>query len=319
MRYLKALACTLCLFAPGAFALDTSLVSIGTGDTSGVYYPAGGAICQLINQDTTEHGVRCSVATTGGSVYNVNGIRTGELELGIVQSDVQYNAYHGVGAFGDIGPYEKLRAVFSLYPEPFTVVAGSGSGIHGFDDLEDKRVNIGNPGSGQRATLETLLAEKGRDTDMFALASELKASEMSRLLCENRLDAYTYVVGHPSDAIRDVIAECDAHLVNVNDEAVEHLLSRYPFYSVTTIPAGTYPDISEDVTTFGVRATLVTSADVSADVVYRLVKAVFEHFDQFQRLHPAFRNLTKEEMVKQALSAPLHEGARRYYEEAGFL
>lgn len=300
-------------------AAEQRFVTIGTGGVTGVYYPAGGAICRLVNKDRKEHGIRCSVESTGGSIYNLNAIRQGELDLAVAQSDWQYHAYNGTSEFKDDGPNKKLRAVFSLHPEPFTVVARKDSGVKNFEDLKGKRVSVGNPGSGQRATAEVLMDEMGWDMSAFSLAAELKAAEQSQALCDNKIDAFFYTVGHPSGAIKEATTSCDSVLVNVDNAATKKLVEENPYYRVATIPGGMYRGNDEDTTTFGVAATFVTSADVPEDVVYEVVKAVFENFDSFKRLHPAFENLKKEEMVHDALSAPLHPGAVKYYKEAGLM
>jgi TRAP transporter TAXI family solute receptor len=294
-------------------------VTIGTGGVTGVYYPTGGAICRLVNQQRKTHGIRCSVESTGGSVYNINTIRGNELDMGVAQSDWQYHAYNGTSKFKDAGAFKDLRAVFSVHPEPFTVVARADSGIKTFDDLKGKRVNIGNPGSGQRGTMEVLMEAKGWTSKDFALTSELKASEQSKALCDNKIDAMVYTVGHPSGSIKEATTSCDSVLVTVDGSAVEKLITDNDFYRSATIPGGMYAGSDGDVATFGVGATFVSSAKVSDDVVYNVVKAVFENFDSFRKFHPAFANLKKSEMVKDGLSAPLHPGAVKYYKEAGLL
>lgn len=300
-------------------AQEQRFVTIGTGGVTGVYYPAGGAICRLVNMDRKEHGIRCSVESTGGSVYNLNAIRQGELDLAVAQSDWQYHAYNGTSQFKDDGPNEKLRSVFSLHPEPFTVVASKGSGIKNFEDLAGKRVSVGNPGSGQRATAEVLMDEMGWTMDKFSLAAELKAAEQSQALCDGNIDAFFYTVGHPSGAIKEATTSCDSVLVNVDNKAAKKLINDNPYYRKAIIPGGMYRGSDDDVTTFGVAATFVSSTDVPNDVVYEVVKAVFENFDSFKRLHPAFANLKKDEMVSDALSAPLHPGAAKYYKEVGLI
>lgn len=307
----------LTLTAP-AHAQEEQFITIGTGGVTGVYYPTGGAICRLVNKGRRDHGIRCSVESTGGSVYNVNTIREGELEFGVAQSDIQYNAYNGVVQFeGD--PFEGLRAVFSVHPEPFTVVARADAGITTFEDLKGKRVNIGNPGSGQRATMEVLMEEMGWTMDDFALATELKAAEQSAALCDNQIDAMVYTVGHPSGSIQEATTACDSVIVEVSGEAVDALVEEFPFYRTATIPGGMYRGNDEDTMTFGVGATFVTSDAVSEDAVYTVVKSVFENFEDFKGLHPAFANLVPEEMASAGLSAPLHAGAQKYYTEMGWM
>ena len=307
------------LFTTAAPVQAQEFITIGTGGVTGVYYPTGGSICRLVNASRKEHGIRCSVESTGGSIYNINTIREGDLDMGVAQSDWQYHAYHGTSKFSDNGPFKDLRAVFSIHPEPFTVVARADAGIKSFDDLKGKRVNVGNPGSGQRGTIEVLMKEYGWTMDDFELASELKASEQSKALCDNKIDAMVYVVGHPSGSIKEATTSCDSVIVNVAGKEVNKLVADNPFYRTATIPGGMYSGSPEDVQTFGVGATFVSSTKVSDDLIYNVVKAVFENFETFKKLHPAFANLKKEEMVKDGLSAPLHPGAVKYYKEAGLM
>ncbi|EJL6399980.1 C4-dicarboxylate ABC transporter substrate-binding protein [Vibrio cidicii] len=304
----------------GAGAVNAQeFITIGTGSVTGVYYPTGGAICKLVNKGRKEHNIRCSVESTGGSGYNVNTIRAGELDFGVVQSDSQYNGYNGLGEFSEFGPYKKLRAVFSLHTEPFNIIVRSDSGIEGLKDLAGKRVNIGNPGSGDRATMGVVMNAMGWTNDSFKLASELKGSERSQALCDNKIDAFIYMVGHPNGSIKEATTSCDAKLISATGPQIDKLVADNPYYTYTTVPADMYRGTNTDVKSFGVAATLVTSADVSDAVAYNVAKAVFEDFDTFKRLHPAFANLKKEDMVKAGISIPLHPGAVKYYKEVGLL
>lgn len=312
-----ALAAAMAVAAAPSMAEE--FVSIGTGGVTGVYYPTGGAICRMMAKTRSEHGIRCAVELTGGSVYNVNAVRSGELEFGVAQSDVQYKAVHGEGSLADAGPNPDLRSVFSIHPEPFTVVARADAGITNFEDLQGKRVNVGNPGSGQRDTMEVVMNAMGWTMDSFALASELQAAEQSQALCDNNIDAMVYTVGHPSGSIQEATTACDAVLVNVTGEAIDGLVAANPYYRTATIPGGMYRGNDADTATFGVGATLVTSAAVSEETVYQLVKAVFEDIDGFRGLHPAFANLDPKQMANDGLSAPLHPGAERYFREAGLI
>lgn len=302
-----------------AQAAETKFVTIGTGGVTGVYYAAGGAICRLMNKDRAKHGIRCSVESTGGSVYNINTIKAGELDFGVAQSDVQFNAVKGLVQFKDGGAVSDLRAVFSVHPEPMTVLARKDVGVSKFEDLKGKRFNVGNPGSGQRATMDLLLPAVGMKLADFSLASELKADEHGAALCDNKIDAFAYVVGHPSANIQDPTTTCGAKLVNVAGPNVDKLVAQYPYYAAVTIPGGMYAGNPDPVKTFGVVASFVSSSKVPADVVYLLVKSVFENFDDFKKLHPAFANLDPKDMIKNGLSAPLHDGAVKYYKEKGWM
>ncbi|MEW5422120.1 TAXI family TRAP transporter solute-binding subunit [Amorphus sp. 3PC139-8] len=319
-RTIAALAATALFAAAGAAsAQDQQFISIGTGGVTGVYYPTGGAICRLVNRDRKEHGIRCSAESTGGSVYNINTVRAGELEFGVAQSDWQYHAYNGTSKFEDQGPFEKERAVFSVHPEPFTLLVRGDSGIESFEDLKGKRVNVGNPGSGQRATMEVVMDAFGMEMGDFSLATELKGSEMAQALCDGNIDAMIYTVGHPAAAIQEAVNSCDVDLVDVKGEPIDKLVEENPYYRVATIPGGMYKGNPDDTTTFGVGATFITSSDVPDEVVYVVVKSVFDNFDQFKQLHPAFANLKEEQMIKDGLSAPLHDGAKKYYQERGWM
>ncbi|MEO1102862.1 MAG: TAXI family TRAP transporter solute-binding subunit [Pseudomonadota bacterium] len=317
-KTILALAAAGAMAATGAQAQD-QFMTIGTGGVTGVYYPTGGAICRLVNRGRRDHGIRCSAESTGGSVYNINTVRAGELDFGVAQSDWQYHAFNGSSQFEDAGAFDKLRAVFSVHPEPFTLLARADTDIESFDDIKGKRVNVGNPGSGQRATMEVVMDAHGITMDDLSLATELKGSEMAQALCDGKIDAMIYTVGHPAAAIQEAVNSCDVKLVDVAGDAIDKLVADNSYYRVATIPGGMYKGNDDDTTTFGVGATFITSADVPEEVVYTTVKAVFDNFEQFKQLHPAFANLTEEEMISDGLSAPIHPGAEKYYKERGWM
>jgi TRAP transporter TAXI family solute receptor len=300
-------------------AWGAEFVTIGTGGVTGVYYPTGGAICRLVNKNRKEHGVRCAVESTDGSVYNINMIRSGELDMGVVQSDWQYHAYHGTSEFKDQGPFKDLRALFSVHAEPFTVVARKDSGIRKFKDLKGKRVNVGNPGSGQRATMEVVMKAMGWTLSDFSVVSELKSAEQSAALCDNKIDAIVFTVGHPSGSIKEAATSCDSVIVEVSGKEIDRLVKEHDYYRHAVIPGGMYRGSGKDVKTFGVAATVVSSTRTTDNTVYTVVKSVFDNFDDFKKLHPAFVSLDKKEMVRSGLSAPIHAGAMKYYKEAGLM
>jgi TRAP transporter TAXI family solute receptor len=300
-------------------AWGAEFITIGTGGVTGVYYPTGGAICRLVNKNREEHGIRCTVESTEGSIYNINAIRSGELDMAVVQSDWQYHAYHGSSKFKDKGPFKELRALFSVHAEPFTVVARKDSGIKKFKDLKGKRVNVGNPGSGQRATMEVVMKAMGWTMSDFSLASELNSAEQSAALCNNKIDAMVFVVGHPSGSIKEATTSCDSVIVEVSGKEIDKLVRKNKYYRHAIIPGGMYRGNDKNVKTFGVGATVVSSTRTPDNTVYWVVKSVFDNFDDFKQLHPAFANLDKREMVKDGLSAPIHPGAMKYYKEVGLM
>lgn len=309
------------ILAAAPASAQQTFVSIGTGGVTGVYYPTGGAICRLVNKNRKEHGIRCSVESTGGSVYNINTIRGGELDMGVAQSDWQYHAYNGSGkdAFISAGPFKELRAVFSVHPEPISIIARADAGISHIDDLVGKRVNIGNPGSGTEATWNVVWDALGHDNDDLKLASQMKSAETPSALCDNKIDAFFWLVGNPAALNKEATTTCDANFVEVSGPAVDKLVADNSFYRYATIPGGMYRGNPNDIPTFGVGATFVTSTAVADNVIYEVVKAVFDNFADFKKLHPAFANLKESEMISDALSAPLHAGAVKYYKERGWM
>jgi TRAP transporter TAXI family solute receptor len=318
MTYLKSLALAGSMALATAATAEERFITIGTGGQTGVYFVVGQSICRLVNRDTAKTGLKCTAPSTGGSIANINAIKAGDMDMGVAQSDWQYHAYNGTAKFeGD--KFDKERAVFSVHSEPFNVIARNDAGIATFDDLKGKRVNVGNPGSGQLATMEVVLAAKGWTMADFALASELKPAEQAAALGDNKVDAIIYTVGNPNGSIQEAVSTVDAHLVPVTGQEIDKLINENPYYAKSIIPGGMYPGTPDDVETFGVKATFVTSADVPDDVVYEVVKAVFDNFDRFKKLHPAFEGLKEEEMIKDGLSAPLHPGAIKYYKERGWM
>jgi hypothetical protein len=317
-HWTKVLAAGAMAVTAGSAVAEERFITIGTGGQTGVYFVVGQSICRLVNRGSAEHGLKCTAPSTGGSIANINAIAAGDMDMGVAQSDWQFHAFNGSSQFEGKG-VPKLRSVFSVHGEPFTVIARKDANINSFDDLKGKRVNVGNPGSGQLATMEVVLAAKGWTMADFALASELKPAEQAAALGDNKVDAIIYTVGHPNGSIQEAVSTVEANLVPVQGEAIDKLIADNPFYASATVPGGMYAGSPDDIPTFGVKATFVTSEDVPEDVIYQVVKAVFDNFDRFKGLHPAFATLKEEEMIADGLSAPLHPGAAKYYKERGWL
>lgn len=298
-------------------AAEEKYVTIGTGGQTGVYYVAGQSICRFVNRDTKTHGIKCNAPASGGGVANVNGIRSGEFNMGVMQSDHQYKAMEGLTPFND--KMEDIRALFSLQSEVFTVLARRDAHIAKLDDLKGKRVNVGNPGSGQRDTLEEIMAQKGWDRSVFSLAAELKPAEQASALNDNNIDAMTYFVGHPNGAIQEATTTVDAVLVPITGPEIDELLAEKSYYTKAEIPGGLYKGNDTPTQSIGGKAVISASANTSPELVYQVVKSVFDNLDRFKRLHPAFNDLDEQDMIKAGLSAPLHEGAVRYYKERGWM
>ncbi len=294
-------------------------ITIGTAGVTGVYYPAGGAICRMVNRGRKEHGIRCTVESTGGSIANLESIHNKDVELGIVQSDLLYYAYNGTEIFSDAGMDKKLRVLLSLHFEPFTIVARKNTKITVFDDLKGKRIYIGPQGSGMRATMEELMAQKGLNKKTFANIVDIKSSDQTKALCDGKIDALVYAGGHPNGAIQQVTSSCPTRLVDVAQADIEKLIASHPFYVRATIPGGMYNSNPQETKTFGVRALLVASADMDNDIAYEVVKAVFENLDNFKTLHPVFATLDAAHMIANENISPIHSGAQKYYREKGMV
>jgi len=305
--------------APKTVEAKTTFVTIGTGGITGVYYPTGGAIAKIVNKKQKKYGIRCTVESTGGSVFNVNAIMSGYLEFGVVQSDRQYQAINGSPNSEWAGkPQKNLRAVFSIHPESITLVAAVDANIKSIMDLKGKKVNIGNPGSGQRQNSIDALTAVGIDYKKDMRTEGIKVAESAGLLQDGRIDAFFYTVGHPSGSIKEATSgKRKVRFASIT--GVDKLLAKYPYYAKAFIPVKLYPGAvnKEDVMTFGVKATFVTSAKVPDKVVYAITKEVFENFEDFKKLHPAYQVLTKKGMLE-GLSAPIHPGAMKYYKEVGY-
>lgn len=298
---------------------STKYISLGTGSITGVYYPAGGAICRLVNRGRKEHAIRCSVESTGGSVANLNAIRSEEIDFGIVQSDWQYHALNGSGFFADQKPFKELRSVFSLHNETFILAVLEKSGIKTIDDIVGKRVNFGPQGSGMYSTMEVLMSVKKWTKNSFSNITYLQPSEQPKALCEGKIDVMIYASGNPNGVLQEATQSCKVKLLSIDEETIAKLAKINPYYIRAKVAGGLYPGNSQPISTFGIKASLVTSEKVSNEIVYQVTKAVFENFDNFKTLHPVFSALKKSEMAREGNSADIHPGALKYYKEAGLL
>jgi uncharacterized protein len=297
---------------------NRSHVTIGTASLTGIYYPLGGSMCRLLNLDTSRHGLQCSEEPSSGSVENIESLHRGRLDIGIVPSDALADAVAGRGSFTSRGPTTELRVLFAGPEEMLTVVARKELAIRTVAEVRGTRINIGNPGSRQRANIDRVMAVLGLGRSDFAAVRELSAAEQNRAFCVKELDVIVYSVGHPNGLIQDVTRTCGGILVDVSGPAIDRMLSEYREYERAVIPGGTYADNPADVRTFGVRAVVVASPRVSETMAYEITRAVFENFDAFRRLHPAFEGLSAAEMVHASGRAPVHAGAMRYYRERGW-
>ena len=314
-----ALISFLLIFFQATASAKVEYISIGTGGISGVYYPTGGAICYLVNKIRVIDNIRCEIKSTPGSIYNLRALKDKNIDVVVAQSDWQYHFYQGTSLFKEQGEFKKLRSLFSVHSEPFTVLARKDANIKSFEDIKGKRVNIGAPNSGQRATMEMLLDLYGWGDADFSEITYLTPSEQAQALCDKKIDVIIYVVGHPNSSIKEASSACQTTLVNVTGPKISKLIKTLRYYEAVNIPGGMYRGSPNKTETFGVGATIVTTTDLPEHIAYEIVKAVFENHDTFVQLHPSFKDLSKQAMVSQYLSAPLHPGALRYYKEVGLI
>ena len=298
-------------------AQQQKFITVGTGGIVGVYYPLGGAICRFVNANRKDHGLRCTVESTGGSVFNINAVMSGDMDIGFAQSDTQYYAMTGAGAFKD-KPQPKLRALFSVYPELLTLVARQDANIKTFADIKGKRVNIGDPGSGTRGTTELVMTALGIKKEDLKFAGELKFVEMAPALCDNKIDAFTFVAGHPNAIFQEAATSCASNIASVTGAGIDKLVKDNPFYAKASVPGKMYKGTDNAQATFGVLATIVASADMPEQTAYVITKAVFDNLEDFKKLHPAVASITKEQMLE-GNTVPFHPGAVKYFKEKGMM
>ncbi len=297
-------------------------ITIGGGDVTGVYFPAGLAIAKLLNQRRSEYGIRAAVEATTGSTFNLNAIAAGYMEFGLIQSDLQHEAVNGRGRWAQKGPQTDLRCLFSVHDEAVTLVAAVDAGVSKVADLNGKRVSTGNPGSSQHRIVIEVLESAHLNPETDLQLSKVQASDAPKQLQDDHIDAFFFTVGHPNEMIREALtSDRDARVIPIVGQDLEQLIAGYTPYTSTRIPVmHLYPEAGrqEDVVTLGVKATLCTSSKVPEAVVYAVTKEVFENLEVFRQQHPAFRYLTREGMLE-GLTAPLHRGAIRYFNESGLV
>ena len=304
---------------PASLAAQDISVTIGTGGVTGVYYPTGKAIAEIVNKKSEEYGFQVRVESTGGSVFNINAIMSGDLEFGIIQSDRQYQAWNGIKDWDAMGPQKKLRSICSFHPESVVLVADAAAGIETLTDLKGKHVNIGNPGSGPRGNAIDVLQSCGINWRRELNVESIRAVQSSSMLQQGEIDAFFYTVGHPNDSIKESTSgKRKVHFVPLSGNCIDLLVARWPYYARTHIPIRFYPMVrnKEDVETFGVKATFCVNADISDKIVYQITKEIFENLEELKKLHPAYGVLSRNNMLE-ALTAPIHPGAMKYYKEAG--
>ena len=297
----------------------TSHMLLGTGSVQGVYFPIGGVICRLLNRHKPLHRIRCSLESTGGSIYNLRELKKGNFDLVFAQSDWQYHAYNGTSTFETDGANSELRAVFALEADPLALIVMSDSQIKSFDDLENRSVSFGYARSLQHRIINDLLVAKGWDDSNFKRVRRMSDTKQVGELCAGKVEAILLLTSSLTDYLRDLDDSCSLRLVPIDGPEIGKMIAEKPYYRTGQILKGMYLDSEEDVISFGLGATFVAMESTSPKAIYHVVKEIVENFKDFQSLHPSLKDLSMKELPYAGLSAPLHPGAIRYYKEARLL
>jgi len=318
---LSLLTFTISVAPPALLAFDEPMMSIGTGNITGVYHAAGSAVAKMHNRKLKEYNLRLLAEASEGSVANIQNVAEGAVAFGIAQANSLYLAKHGEG-FWQGTPQNQLRSVLGLYTEAFTIIAAVDAGINSLEDLRGKTVNIGELGSTDNYQSKYILEFAGLDSENDLTLNEKPAYEASELMQQGEIDAYFYTVGHPNLSIEEAShGKRKIMIVAPGDDFVDSIVGQREDLVERIIQIDYYTDKianTEPVRTVGVKAILFCEADADEEVVYHLVKEVFENFDLFKQQHPAFADLTPEKLSTN-LIVPLHPGAKRYFKEAGIL
>jgi TRAP transporter TAXI family solute receptor len=284
-------------------------ITIATGGTSGVYYPIGGALSNLIEN---ELGYSTSVQATGASVENINLLMGDRAELAITMADAVLQAYEGFGAFEGEEPKKELKGLAALYPNYVQVVTTADSGIKSFNDLKGKRVGVGAPNSGVELNARLMFEAHGMSYEDVE-EDYLSYSEAIDQIKNGMVDAAFVTSGIPNSTVIDLSTSHQVQIVPIEGEGMAYLKENYPFFSESVIPAGTY-DNEVDVPTATITNLLLVNANLSEDVVYEMTKTFFENIDQIHNAHNAAKNISLD-TVSEGMVVPFHPGAEKYYKE----
>lgn len=303
-------ALTLSLAACGGSA-SASKMTMGTGGSAGTYYGYGGVLGQYIKNKA---GIDVTVVATDGSKANIQGIQSGDYQLGTVQSDVMSYAWEGTRSFESTGKVDSFRVVAGLYAESVQLVTMDPN-IKSVADLKGKTVSIGAPSSGVYFNAMDVLTAAGL-TENDIKAQYQSFADSADALKDGKIDAAFIVAGAPTPAITELCTTNSAYLVPIDGEIADAMMAACPFYTLYTIPAGTYPGQDADVTTVTVKATLIVSASASEDDVYNLTKAIFDNAADIAKENGKGAELSLDNATS-GMTAPFHKGAAKYFAEKG--
>ena len=301
---------------------DTAFVNIGTAGIGGSYYPTGGYICNVLNMSREKYGhkIRCSVESTGGSVANIRALKSGDMSVGIVMSAYALQSYNGTGVFEKEGANKKLRYLFGIVEEPVHIVARKDANIKSFADLKGKVVNSGAVGSGTELMVYDMLKRYGTSAkEFFKQDAKLSTREQASALCDGKIQAFCWVTAVGAGTIMEATNTCSTDLVPWDDAVVNKMLSEKPEAAKMIIPANSYRGQEKDVVSWGTPGVVLASSDVPEDIIYYMVKGVFDDIETFKKQSPMYKNLTAKWAVTAGKTIPYHPGAERYFREVGLM
>lgn len=285
-------------------------LNIATGGTAGTYYPIGGAMAEILNKDIK--GMNASAQSTGATVANINMLKEGSVDLAIVQNDITYYAVNGTEMFKD-KKVDNIRGIATLYPETCQFVTLDNSGIKSIQDLKGKKVAVGAAGSGAEANARQILEAYGITYNDIEV-QYLSFAEGASALKDGNVDAAFLTAGYPTASVQDISSQNKIRLLPVDSDKAEALIAKYPFYTKTTIPAGTYAGFNEEVQTISVMAMLVATDKVDDKLGYEIAKAIFSNLDRLQAAHSVGKLITKDGAMK-GMSLPMNAGAEKFFKE----
>lgn len=292
---------------------NQKIIKIGTGNKDALAYPIVSSICDTFNKNNTYSTVRCQAISTGGSEDNLNGIIDKEYDAGVIKSDMEYNAYNGIGVFAGKS-YRSLRTIFGLHNEYLTIIVKNGAKINGLEDFKGRRVYVGNKGSGSRIMVDKLFAVNGWKNQNFQEVHEESSDKIYDLFCNNKIDAAIYLIGHPNNIFAKTLKECDVKLISFSRQEIEKYIDIFRHISPAVIKKGTYPNQKQDINTFASQLLLAASADLDEETVYNFVKIISEHHKELQEKNPTLKGTLL--FGSDIDIIPLHKGAVRYYQNS---
>lgn len=312
-------ACALSLALMPLASAQQTFVTIGSGSTTGLYYPTAVGMAKIINE--SDIGVRSNARSTGASVFNVGAIGDHKMEIGFAQNNVGYYAYNGTGikAF-DGKPIENLRGMVVLYPETIHVLVREDADINSIADFKGKRIYVGDIGSGTEQDVLNVLAAYDLGVNDLRAAVRGSAGKAVDLLRDGQIDAMFYTVGVGASAITEAAQTAPIKVLPIEQDKIEAIHEKFPFYTEFTIPAGSYPGVDNDVNTLTLGAALFVDEQLPQEAVYNIMQALFDtNIDAFYNdiQNPNLKKYFKLETALDGMPIPLHPGVVQFFEEKG--